>query len=88
MVLLCLAGVLSASADEFDDLRGKWCDLLTGGTNAARSGALNPILAMYTPLALFTIIGLFAVQSANREMGSARSAGVFASIRNIFRRSE
>ncbi|HEY4319693.1 MAG TPA: LptF/LptG family permease [Gemmatimonadales bacterium] len=62
--------------------------LLTGGTNAARSGALNPILAMYTPLALFTVIGLFAVHSANQEMGSARSAGVLASIRNLFRRSE
>lgn len=33
VVLLCLAGMWAASADEFDDLRVKWCDLLTGGTN-------------------------------------------------------
>jgi lipopolysaccharide export system permease protein len=54
--------------------------MLQGGRGLAAAGHLNPAVALYTPLALFTVIGLIAVARANREMGTARSAGVFATI--------
>jgi len=60
--------------------------MLQGGRGIAVSGRIDPIIAAYTPVLLFTLIGLFSVHSANREMGTARSAGVFESIADIFRR--
>ncbi len=60
--------------------------MLQGGRGIAVSGRIDPIIAAYTPVLLFTLIGLFSVHSANREMGTARSAGVFQSIADIFRR--
>jgi lipopolysaccharide export system permease protein len=60
--------------------------MLQGGKNIAAAGHLDPAVALYAPLILFTIIGLLAVNSANREMGTARSVGVFASIAGFFRK--
>ena len=60
--------------------------LLQGGKGIAQSGRLDPAVAMYTPLVLFTLIGLWAVNSANREMGTARSAGVFDSVIDLYHR--
>ena len=60
--------------------------MLQGGKNIAAAGHLDPAVALYAPLILFTIIGLLAVNSANREMGSARSVGIFATIAGLFRR--
>lgn len=54
--------------------------MLQGGRGLAAAGHLDPAVALYTPLVLFTTIGLIAVARANREMGTARSAGVFAAI--------
>jgi len=60
--------------------------MLQGGKNIAAAGHLDPAVALYAPLILFTVIGLLAVNSANREMGTARSVGVFASIAGFFRK--
>jgi lipopolysaccharide export system permease protein len=60
--------------------------MLQGGKNIAAAGHLNPAVALYAPLILFTVIGLLAVNSANREMGTARSVGIFASIAALFRK--
>ena len=60
--------------------------MLQGGKGIAQSGRIDPAVAAYTPVILFTLIGLLAVNSANREMGTARSGGVFESIADIFRR--
>ena len=54
--------------------------MLQGGKAVAQSGQFDPAVTMYTPLVLFTVIGILAVNSANREMGTARSAGVFDSV--------
>lgn len=59
--------------------------MLQGGKGLAWAGEVNPAIALYTPLALFTIIGLIAVGSANREMGSTRSVGILASIGEFMR---
>ena len=37
------------------------------------------------PLVLFTAVGLVAVNAADREMGTARSTGIFAAIGEFFR---
>ena len=50
--------------------------LLQGGRGAARAGELNPLVAAYVPLLLFTAIGIVSVNSANREMGMTRSGGI------------
>ena len=47
---------------------------------------LDPAVALYAPLILFTAVGLVAVNAANREMGTARSAGVLSTIADFFRR--
>ena len=61
--------------------------MLQGGKGVAAAGHLNPAVALYAPLALFTVAGLLAVNAANREMGTARSAGLFAAIADFFRRT-
>jgi lipopolysaccharide export system permease protein len=61
--------------------------MLQGGKGIAAAGHLDPAVALYAPLTLFTIAGLLAVNAANREMGTARSAGLFAAIANFFRRA-
>jgi lipopolysaccharide export system permease protein len=60
--------------------------LLQAGRGIAIAGDLDPAIALYAPLVLFTIGGVLAVNSADREMGTARSAGVFATIADFFRR--
>ncbi|HEY3934230.1 MAG TPA: LptF/LptG family permease [Gemmatimonadales bacterium] len=59
--------------------------LLQGGENIARAGHLNPAVALYSPLILFTVAGLTALASANREMGTARTAGPFEAIADLIR---
>jgi lipopolysaccharide export system permease protein len=60
--------------------------MLQGGEGIARAGRINTVVAMYAPIVLFTLIGLISVNGANREMGSARSGGLFDSVRSLFRR--
>lgn len=60
--------------------------LLIGGENLADKGVVSPEVAMYLPVALFTLAGLAAVASANREMGTARTAGLGEWLRDLFRR--
>ena len=62
--------------------------MLQGGKGVASAGHLYPAVALYAPLVLFTAVGLFALESADREMGTARSTGVFAAIADFFRRGE
>jgi lipopolysaccharide export system permease protein len=62
--------------------------MLQGGKGIAAAGHLDPAVALYAPLILFTAIGLLAVNSANREMGTARSAGVLSSMIDFFRRNK
>ncbi len=50
--------------------------LLIGGENMADGGYVSAPVAMYAPLVLFTLLGLGAVASANREMGTSRSSGI------------
>lgn len=58
--------------------------LLQGGKGVAQTGQLNPAIAMYVPLLLFTAIGIFAVNSADREMGTARSGGLLDTLLGFF----
>lgn len=58
--------------------------LLQGGKGVAQTGQLNPAIAMYAPLLLFTAIGIVAVNSANREMGTARSGGILERLMGFF----
>ena len=58
--------------------------LLQGGKGVAQTGQLNPAVAMYVPLLLFTTIGLVAVNSADREMGTARSGGLLDTLMGLF----
>lgn len=64
--------------------------LLIGGENVANKGYISPIAAMHGPVILFTVLGLFGVIIANREMGTARTSGILdgllALIRRPFRR--
>jgi lipopolysaccharide export LptBFGC system permease protein LptF len=60
--------------------------LLIGGENLADKGVVSAEVAMYLPVALFTLAGLAAVASANREMGTARTAGLGEWLRDLFRR--
>ncbi|MES1259742.1 MAG: LptF/LptG family permease [Gemmatimonadota bacterium] len=60
--------------------------MLQGTKGVAQAGNLDPALAMYAPVVLFTLIGLLAVNSADREMGTARSAGVMDSVLEFFQR--
>jgi lipopolysaccharide export LptBFGC system permease protein LptF len=50
--------------------------LLIGGENLADVGFISPATAMYAPLVIFTLLGIAAVASANREMGTARTSGI------------
>ena len=54
--------------------------LLIGGENLAKKGYLSPEVAIHGPLVLLTLLGLLAVRSANREMGTARTAGIFGAL--------
>jgi lipopolysaccharide export system permease protein len=58
--------------------------LLQGGKGIAIAGQLDPAVAMYVPLILFTVIGVVAVNSANREMGTARSGGLLDTLMGFF----
>ena len=58
--------------------------LLQGGRGIALAGQLEPAVAMYVPLLVFTAIGLVAVNSANREMGTARSGGILDTLMGFF----
>jgi lipopolysaccharide export LptBFGC system permease protein LptF len=60
--------------------------LLQGGKGVALSGRLDPVITMYTPLVLFTLLGLLTLSAADREMGTARSAGPFDRIINLYHR--
>ena len=60
--------------------------LLIGGENLADKGVVSAEVAMYAPVAIFTLAGLAAVASANREMGTARSRGLGEWMRDLFRR--
>lgn len=50
--------------------------LLIGGENLADVGFITPATAMYAPLVIFTLLGIAAVASANREMGTSRTSGI------------
>lgn len=58
--------------------------LLQGGRGIALAGQLDPAIAAYVPLLIFTVIGLVAVNSANREMGTARSGGLLDMLMGLF----
>jgi hypothetical protein len=60
--------------------------LLIGGENLAKKGYLSPEVAIHGPLVLLTLLGLLAVRSANREMGTARTAGIFGALVEFFQR--
>ena len=60
--------------------------LLIGGENLAKKGYLSPEVAIHGPLVLLTLLGLLAVRSANREMGTARTAGIFGAMVEYFQR--
>lgn len=60
--------------------------LLIGGENIAKRGYLAPEVAIHGPLVLLTLLGLLAVRSANREMGTGRSAGIFGALIEFFER--
>jgi lipopolysaccharide export LptBFGC system permease protein LptF len=60
--------------------------LLIGGESLADKGVVSAEVAMYLPVALFTLAGLAAVASANREMGTARTVGLGEWLRDLFRR--
>ncbi len=60
--------------------------LLIGGENVAKKGYVSPMLAIQGPLVLFTVLGLLAVQGANREMGSTRSGSVWQGLFGWLRR--
>lgn len=61
--------------------------LLIGGEGLADKGVISPQLAMYGPVVLFTVAGIAAVASANREMGTSRSVGILEALVGLFRRS-
>lgn len=60
--------------------------LLIGGESLADKGVISATVAMYLPVAVFTLAGLLAVAAANREMGTARSAGIGEWFGDIWRR--
>jgi lipopolysaccharide export system permease protein len=60
--------------------------LLIGGEGLADKGVVSPEVAMYGPVVLFTLVGLAAVASANREMGTSRSVGIVEALVGLFRR--
>lgn len=60
--------------------------LLIGGENLADKGKVNPVVAMYAPVLLFTMAGLVGVVFANREIGTGRTVGIFEAIADLFRR--
>lgn len=62
--------------------------LLIGGENVADKGLIHPAVAMYTPVVLFTLVGIAAVAAANREMGTTRGAGIMEALASLFRRGE
>ncbi len=60
--------------------------LLIGGESLADKGVVSAEVAMYLPVAVFTMAGLVAVAAANREMGTARSAGIGEWFAAVWRR--
>jgi hypothetical protein len=60
--------------------------LLIGGENLADRGVISAPMAMYLPVAVFTLAGLAAVASANREMGTARTVGIGEWFRGLWQR--
>jgi lipopolysaccharide export system permease protein len=62
--------------------------LLIGGEGLADKGVISPQVAMYAPVVIFTVVGLAAVASANREMGTSRSVGIMEALVGLFRRGE
>jgi lipopolysaccharide export LptBFGC system permease protein LptF len=60
--------------------------LLIGGENLADKGVVSAEVAMYAPVALFTLAGALALASTNREMGSGRGAGLFDALRDLWHR--
>lgn len=54
--------------------------LLIGGENLANAGYISARVAMYAPLVIFTLLGVAAIASANREMGTARSSGILQAL--------
>ncbi len=62
--------------------------LLIGGEGLADKGVISPQMAMYGPVVIFTVVGLAAVASANREMGTSRSVGIVEALVGLFRRRD
>ncbi len=60
--------------------------MLIGGESLADRGIISAEVAMYAPVVVFTAAGLAAVASANREMGTARTAGIFEWVRQSIAR--
>ncbi len=60
--------------------------LLIGGENVAKRGYLSPFVAIQGPLVIFTLLGLLAVRSANREMGTARTSGIVGALFDLLAR--
>jgi len=60
--------------------------LLIGGENLADKGIVSAEVAMYAPVALFTLAGALALASTNREMGSGRGAGLLDALRDALSR--
>jgi lipopolysaccharide export system permease protein len=60
--------------------------LLIGGENLANKGVITPAAAMYAPVGVLSLVGLAAVASANREMGTARTSSLVDVLRDLFRR--
>jgi lipopolysaccharide export system permease protein len=60
--------------------------LLIGGENLADKGVVSAEVAMYAPVALFTLAGALALASTNREMGSGRGASLFDALRDRWHR--
>lgn len=60
--------------------------LLIGGENLADKGIVSAAVAMYVPVALFTLAGALALISANREMGTSRATGILDRLKDLFRR--
>jgi lipopolysaccharide export system permease protein len=62
--------------------------LIIGGENLAKKLYIDPVMAMEGPLIAFTLFGLLSVAAANREMGAARSGGMFDGLFRLFRRRQ
>lgn len=58
---------------------------LTAGEPLADAGILPPVLVMWAPNVLFTLLGLFGLLRVNRELGSTRG-GDLAELTDLIRR--